>query len=387
MEYVKLGEVATIVNGYAFSRSKYENEGIPIVRISDIDEEINLENCIHYPEDSLEKFEDYTIKKGSLLIALSGATTGKMGVFVSDKVAYLNQRICSIFSNNKNLLQEYLILYLKNLKKLILKNSYGGAQPNISSKWLEKIDIKIPSLKKQEQIIKHLKSVKKIIELKKIQLLEIENLKKSQFFEMFGNPIKNEKGWEKVSMDEISRLIIRGKTPKYVMDSKIGIINQACIYWEKIKFENIKYHENNEKVLNLENQDVLINSTGTGTLGRVNIFTKDKENDKVYTIDTHVTLVRLKKEKVNSIYLKNFFRVPIVQEYLMSRCVNGSTNQIELSKEKFKKFRVLLPPLELQNKFATRIEAIQKLKFEIEKSLKETENLYNSLMQKFFSNK
>ena len=56
---------------------------------------------------------------------------------------------------------------------------------------------------------------------------------------MFGNPIKNEKGWEKVSMDEISRLIIRGKTPKYVMDSKIGIINQACIYWEKIKFENI----------------------------------------------------------------------------------------------------------------------------------------------------
>ena len=310
-----------------------------------------------------------------------------MGVFVSDKVAYLNQRICSIFSNNKNLLQEYLILYLKNLKKLILKNSYGGAQPNISSKWLEKIDIKIPSLKKQEQIIKHLKSVKKIIELKKIQLLEIENLKKSQFFEMFGNPIKNEKGWEKVSMDEISRLIIRGKTPKYVMDSKIGIINQACIYWEKIKFENIKYHENNEKVLNLENQDVLINSTGTGTLGRVNIFTKDKENDKVYTIDTHVTLVRLKKEKVNSIYLKNFFRVPIVQEYLMSRCVNGSTNQIELSKEKFKKFRVLLPPLELQNKFATRIEAIQKLKFEIEKSLKETENLYNSLMQKFFSNK
>ena len=51
----------------------------------------------------------------------------------------------------------------------------------------------------------------------------------SQFFEMFGDPIKNEKGWKKVSMDEISRLIIRGKTPKYVMDSKIGIINQACI--------------------------------------------------------------------------------------------------------------------------------------------------------------
>ena len=379
MEYVKLGEVATFINGYAFKPSDWKKEGIPIIRIQNL---TGNNREINYYQGKID--EKYHVKKGEILISWSAS----IDVYEwKGKNGYLNQHIFKVVFDKMDIDKDFFVYLIKNKLNEIKKYTHGSTMKHITKSKFDNIKIRIPSKEEQIKIANKLNKIIIIIEKQKEQLELLENLKKSQFFEMFGNPIKNEKGWEKVSMDEISRLIIRGKTPKYVMDSKIGIINQACIYWEKIKFENIKYHENNEKVLTLENQDVLINSTGTGTLGRVNIFTKDKENDKVYTIDTHVTLVRLKKEKVNSIYLKNFFRVPIVQEYLISRCVNGSTNQIELSKEKFKKFRVLLPPLELQNKFATKIEAIQKLKFEIEKSLKETENLYNSLMQKFFSNK
>lgn len=181
MEYFRLEEVATFVNGYAFSREKYKDRGIPIIRISDIDEEIKLGNCICYPEKSLEKLKEYTVKKGSLLIALSGATTGKMGVFNSDRIAYLNQRICSIFSKDKNLLQEYLIFYLKNLKEIILKNSYGGAQPNISSKWLEKRVIGIPSLTEQKKIVVILDKLVTMINKKKKQINLLEELVKSRF--------------------------------------------------------------------------------------------------------------------------------------------------------------------------------------------------------------
>ena len=359
--------------------------------------EINYSNITLRDIES-QKCEKKRLKYGDIILEKSGGTdlnpVGRVVFFDKDDTndIYLTNNFTTILRvKDKRINSKFLLLFLLyNYKYRGLHKFYNkttGIQNLQVSNFINQVFVPLPEIEIQNKIIKVLENIKTVIKKQKEQLELLENLKKSQFFELFGDPIKNEKGWEKVSMDEISRLIIRGKTPKYVMDSKIGIINQSCIYWEKIKFENIKYHENNEKVLNLENQDVLINSTGTGTLGRVNIFTKDKENDKVYTIDTHVTLVRLKKEKVNSIYLKNFFRVPIVQEYLMSRCVNGSTNQIELSKEKFKKFRVLLPPLELQNKFATKIEVIQKLKFEIEKSLKETENLYNSLMQKFFSNK
>ena len=392
MKEYTLNECFDLIRNGA-SIKQFKASGIPITRIETISSGIIDYSKVGYADIFDDKYSDFYLKENDILMSHinSEKHLGKVAI-----VKGINQKIIHgmnllILRYKKDIIYpKYIYYYFKTNKfKLnifkISKKSVNQASFNVSE--LKKIRVFLPNTRKQQEISEKLDKVTEIIKKQKEQLELLENLKKSQFFEMFGNPIKNEKGWEKVSMDEISRLIIRGKTPKYVMDSKIGIINQACIYWEKIKFENIKYHENNEKVLNLENQDVLINSTGTGTLGRVNIFTKDKENDKVYTIDTHVTLVRLKKEKVNSIYLKNFFRVPIVQEYLMSRCVNGSTNQIELSKEKFKKFRVLLPPLELQNKFATKIEAIQKLKFEIEKSLKETENLYNSLMQKFFSNK
>ena len=399
---IKLSELieSPITGEWGKEIGKSENPNtVKVIRTTNFTNsgEINYSNITLRDIES-QKCEKKRLKYGDIILEKSGGTdlnpVGRVVFFDKDDTndIYLTNNFTTILRvKDKRINSKFLLLFLLyNYKYRGLHKFYNkttGIQNLQVSNFINQVFVPLPEIEIQNKIIKVLENIKTVIKKQKEQLELLENLKKSQFFELFGDPIKNEKGWEKVSMDEISRLIIRGKTPKYVMDSKIGIINQSCIYWEKIKFENIKYHENNEKVLNLENQDVLINSTGTGTLGRVNIFTKDKENDKVYTIDTHVTLVRLKKEKVNSIYLKNFFRVPIVQEYLMSRCVNGSTNQIELSKEKFKKFRVLLPPLELQNKFATKIEVIQKLKFEIEKSLKETENLYNSLMQKFFSNK
>ena len=386
MKYLKLEEIANLDMGKTPARNnlEYWNGNNTWVSISDLKDKYISESKEKITDKAISDTKIKEVPKNTLIISFK-LSIGKKAI--TTKKLFTNEAIMALKIKDENELDVEYLYYALEKVDLIRYTDKAAKGKTLNKEKLKKIEIPICDMYKQKKIVKSLNKVKMIISKKREQLESLENLKKSQFFELFGDPIKNEKGWEKVSMDEISRLIIRGKTPKYVMDSKIGIINQACIYWEKIKFENIKYHENNEKVLNLENQDVLINSTGTGTLGRVNIFTKDKENDKVYTIDTHVTLVRLKKEKVNSIYLKNFFRVPIVQEYLMSRCVNGSTNQIELSKEKFKKFRVLLPPLELQNKFATKIEAIQKLKFEIEKSLKETENLYNSLMQKFFSNK
>lgn len=395
---IKLSELieSPITGEWGKEIGKSENPNtVKVIRTTNFTNsgEINYSNITLRDIES-QKCEKKRLKYGDIILEKSGGTdlnpVGRVVFFDKDDTndIYLTNNFTTILRvKDKRINSKFLLLFLLyNYKYRGLHKFYNkttGIQNLQVSNFINQVFVPLPEIEIQNKIIKVLENIKTVIKKQKEQLELLENLKKSQFFELFGDPIKNEKGWEKVSMDEISRLIIRGKTPKYVMDSKIGIINQSCIYWEKIKFENIKYHENNEKVLNLENQDVLINSTGTGTLGRVNIFTKDKENDKVYTIDTHVTLVRLKKEKVNSIYLKNFFRVPIVQEYLMSRCVNGSTNQIELSKEKFKKFRVLLPPLELQNKFATKIEVIQKLKFRKLKSLEKTEN--SKIIQKFLA--
>ena len=201
---------------------------------------------------------------------------------------------------------------------------------------------------------------------------------------MFGDIKTNDKNWKLFEIKEISNIITRGKTPKYASFSNIFVINQACIYWDKLKYENVKFHIEDESLLFLKNKDVLINSTGTGTLGRMNII-QNIIHEK-FTIDSHVMLVRLKAEKTLPLYFINIFMNEKYQKDLLLKCVNGSTNQIELSKEKFSKFKIPIPPIELQNKFAERVEKIEKLKFEIEKSIEIAQNLYDSLISKYFDN-
>ena len=377
MEYFRLEEVAAFVNGYAFSREKYKDRGIPIIRISDIDEEIKLGNCICYPEESLEKLKEYTVKKGSLLIALSGATTGKMGVFNSDRIAYLNQRICSIFSKDKNLLQEYLIFYLKNLKEIILKNSYGGAQPNISSKWLEKRVIGIPSLTEQKKIVVILDKLVTMINKKKKQINLLEELVKSRFIEMFGDPIKNDKGWEQKFLEKISSFESKNITKYLKCNNLIWLLNledierntgkiikKKMITKSEIPTSIIAFDENYvlySKLRPYLNKVVLPLEEGIGTSELIPIRPRDE---------------------VNRIYLFNVLTSESVLKFLKTKVSGAKMPRIIMSD--FKKLKISLPGIKLQNEFAYFATKIDKLKFEAEKSLKEMENLYESLMQKFF---
>ena len=370
-EYL-LKDVAFIKNGYAFDSKKYSNKGIPIIRIADIKEKIDLKNCV-FINGKVDN--EFLVKKGSLLIALSGATTGKMGVYFEDKIAYLNQRICSVYTKKEYVLQEYLVYFLKSMQKKIIKNSYGGAQPNISSRWIENIKIKVPDIRVQKKISKRLELLENNIDYRKKQLNYLKELSKSLFTRMFGDIKTNNKNWQLYEIREISNILTRGKTPKYTLSSNIFVINQACIYWDKIKYENIKFHIEEENLLFLKNKDILINSTGTGTLGRMNII-GNIINEK-FTVDSHVMLLRLKKEKASPIYFINIFMGEEYQKELILKCVNGSTNQIELSKEKFSKFKIPIPPIELQNKFAQRVEKIEKLSF----------NFSNAIFFTFFDNK
>ena len=377
MEYFRLEEVATFVNGYAFSREKYKDRGIPIIRISDIDEEIKLGNCICYPEKSLEKLKEYTVKKGSLLIALSGATTGKMGVFNSDRIAYLNQRICSIFSKDKNLLQEYLIFYLKNLKEIILKNSYGGAQPNISSKWLEKRVIGIPSLTEQKKIVVILDKLVTMINKKKKQINLLEELVKSRFREMFGDPIRNEKGWEQKFLEKISSFESKNITKYLKCNDLIWLLNLEDIEQNTgkiIKKKMITKFEIPTSIIAFDENYVLYSKLRP-YLNKVVLPLEEG-------IGTSELIPILPRNEVNRIYLFNVLTSESVLKFLKMKVSGAKMPRIIMSD--FKKLKISLPEIKLQNEFAEFTIKIDKLKFEAEKSLKEMENLYESLMQKFF---
>ena len=149
--WCKLSDVCNFESGYAFSSDDYKDKGTPLVRISNIQDcLVSLDNCVYIEGDIDKRF---IINNGDLLIAMSGATTGKMGVYQYDCPALLNQRVGNIKVNTSLLLQKYRDYFMQSQGDLILKLSYGGAQPNVSAKIISDLFIPIPSLNEQEKVV------------------------------------------------------------------------------------------------------------------------------------------------------------------------------------------------------------------------------------------
>ena len=148
----RLGEICKVENGYAFSSYEYKPFGTPLVRISNIvNDKIDLSSCVFIQGDVEEKF---IVSKGDLLIAMSGATTGKMGIYSQNEISYLNQRVGNIKILNKDLLlPEYRNYFMISKMDDILKLAYGGAQPNISAKIISNFLLPLPPISEQQRIV------------------------------------------------------------------------------------------------------------------------------------------------------------------------------------------------------------------------------------------
>lgn len=151
-KHVKLNEVCIFENGYAFASSDYKTEGTPLIRISNIrNSGIDLSDAVCVQGEYPERF---IVHKGDLLIAMSGATTGKMGIYNTNKKAYLNQRVGKISIIDENiLLSGYRNYFLRNQTEKILNLAYGAAQPNISAKQILDIVVPIPPHDEQKRIV------------------------------------------------------------------------------------------------------------------------------------------------------------------------------------------------------------------------------------------
>ena len=148
----KLSDLCKIENGFAFSSDDYKSHGIPLVRISNITHNtIDITDCAYIEGITDDKFK---VSKGDLLIAMSGATTGKMGVYPFDETAYLNQRVGNIkILNKSSLYPNYRNTYMQSKVDEILKIAYGGAQPNISASIIGNFDFPLQPYKEQIRIV------------------------------------------------------------------------------------------------------------------------------------------------------------------------------------------------------------------------------------------
>ncbi|MDP8218062.1 MAG: restriction endonuclease subunit S [Candidatus Theseobacter exili] len=195
-------------------------------------------------------------------------------------------------------------------------------------------------------------------------------------------------GWVEKSLKENTLFLRRGKSPEYCDNNQgLVVVNQECIRWDSINMSNVKFHVVPNKIEEdffLRCGDILINSTGTGTIGRVNEWLYPNVSA---IADSHVTVFRVNKETIDAKYARYFLTSELGQRYLESLCYTGSTNQIELSKRYLLKLRLPCAPLPEQKAISGILSKVDKAIEVVEKSIKAAEHFKKSLTQNLLTGK
>lgn len=380
MEKVKLGECATYVNGYAFKPSDWKKEGIPIVRIQDLTGTIRNPNYFQGKID-----EKYLINNGDILISWSGS----LGIYQWDSGrAYLNQHIFKVKFDKKNIDKKYFIYLIKSKITDLLKNTHGSTMKHITKSDFDKIEINLHDIDEQKRIANKLDKIQNIISIREKQIEKLDELIKSQFVEMFGDPISNSKKIDYMEMPSVCE-IIDGDRGKNYPKAEEFFDNEYCLFLNAknvtntgFSFDNCMFitKEKDEKLRNgkLQRGDVIL--TTRGTVGNLAFYTEDIPFENV-RINSGMVILRMKKDIVNEIFFIEQFKMQL--DNIKNKIANGSA-QPQLPITKMNGIKVLTPPVELQNKFADFVKQIDKQKFEIQKSLNEMNCLYESLMDNYF---
>ena len=391
-EIKKLGEVCEIINGFAFKSQLFREEGEDILRISNIQNGyVDLTDIAHFSKDDYPKtnFEKYAVLPNDIVVALSGATTGKFGINKTGKVLYLNQRvaICREYASKLNHL--FLLYYLQTQSKYFLESAEGVAQPNLSTEQMKQYNICIPPLTEQEKIVAELDCLSGIIEKKKQQFKELDTLAQSIFYEMFGNPIDNEKGWEVKKLGEVSEVTsFKRVLIEDVVESGIPFIRGTELS-ALSKLSNSKDYqftlfitpEHYERVKAISGVpqigDLLIPSINSEGL----IWELDTDEPRYYK-DGRVLWVHTNHQYSDSKALRYIISNKL---RLMYNELASGVTFIELKLFVLRDMLLPFPPLPLQQEFASKIEAIEKQKELIKQSIAETETLFNSRMDYYFN--
>ena len=193
--------------------------------------------------------------------------------------------------------------------------------------------------------------------------------------------------WETCLLGECSLYLGRGKGPDYIeSESRIKAINQKCVRNGRVD-QYLSRNHNGKTIIKediiLKDGDICVNSTGTGTIGRAGLW--KQQDDINYFVDSHVTLIRLNPESMNSKFVSEVLNLPNFQKVLADECFSGSTNQIELNKQAFHSFKIPSPSLNEQNKIANILKSVDDAIEKSDQVIEKTKELKKGLMQQLLT--
>ena len=363
MEYVKLEEICTIVSGGTPSRSKpnYWNNGkIPWIKIKDMKSKYIDSAEEFITEEGLNNSSTKMLKSDTILYSIF-ATLGEVGILKID--ACTNQAIAGLsLKEDSNILKEYLYYYLKSKKKDVNNLGRGVAQNNINLSLLRKFKIPVMPLHQQEKIVEVLDNVSSTMNNYERELELLDELVKARFVEMFGDPLKNNMLWNTDVLKDICTKIGSGSTPRggkeSYIDEGISLIRSMNVHNAYFEYKDLAHitPDQAEKLNNVvvEHDDVLFNITGA-SVARCCVVPLDVMPARV---NQHVCILRC-REKINPIFLQGLLVNENYQGKLLQIAKSGATREA-INKQQLESLEIMLPPLELQNQFASFVKEIDK---------------------------
>lgn len=373
----RLGDVCEVINGFAFKSEQYVDSGIRIIRIANVQKGY-LEDAapVFYPSESKEA-KKYSLVEDDILMSLTG-NVGRVAKLSREFLpAALNQRVaCLRIKDGVDIDKAFLFNLLNSdyFEQQCISASKGVAQKNMSTEWLKEYEIPIFSLERQRLIAGILDKTTELISLRKQQLAKLDELVKSRFVEMFGDPMSNPKGFPCYTVGEVIEFQGGSQPDKKYFEYKPTSDNIRLIQIRDYKSDKyITYIPRTMAKRFCTADDIMIGRYGPP------IFQILKGIEGSF----NVALMKATPRRGNREFVRQFLKQDCLLEYLegLSKRTAG---QDGIQMDKLKAYPFPFPPLELQERFAAFVAQTDKSKLAVQQSIDQLETLKKSLMQKYF---
>lgn len=318
---------------------EYFGGGIPWVKTMDLDDTSIRSTNETLTDVGLSRSSAKLLPENTTLIAMYGATVGKMGYLKSP--AACNQAACALIPDPEKADPRWLFYCLLNARERLVGLASGAAQQNLNLFTVKEFLLPHLGLTEQRAVAEVLGTLDDKIAANKTTIR-----KTSELSQALTNSVLRDVG--ETNIGRVSSAITRGSAPKY---AEIGftVLNQKCVRNGRVDTSHgrisSKLPKNQEKIL--ASEDILINSTGQGTLGRVARWTR---RDQEVSVDSHVTIVRIDPNKADPTFVGTCL---LSKEKAIEALAEGSTGQTELRKESIAALPLRLPSLDIQRQVGT----------------------------------
>jgi len=373
-----------------------DNSGIPVLRTTNFTNNgsINFDNVVTRKIKG-RNVEKKILRAGDIIVEKSGGSdkqpVGRVVLFEGTEKRYLFNNFTGLLrvKDTKKWLSKYVFYSMfSNYKKggtRKYENRTTGLHNLKLDDYISKFEVSEAEILKQKTICDCLDEISKIAKNKKRQIVDLDQLVQARFVEMFGDPVLNPKGWPVHQLSAYIKFLTSGSRgwAQYFSDDGEYFITIKNVKNCHVSLDNMQYitpPDNAEaKRTKVQENDLLISITAD--LGRTGVITKKIAEHGAY-INQHLTCIRLDKQELNTLYVAYYMESDAGKEQFQSK--NQSAVKAGLNFNSINSLRLIVPPLSLQNQFADFVAQIDKSKDAIQKSLDETQLLFDSLMQKYF---